>query len=341
MWNDTALARRLGIEFPIIQGAFGGGLSSVDLVSTVSNAGGLGSFGAHQLAPAQITDLAAQLRAATAKPFALNLWVSDRDEGVDGMTASDYERYLAPLEPLFRELGVGAPPFPARFGERFAEQVEAVIASAPPVFSFVFGVPEASVVQRCRATGIVTVGTATTVDEAVALERAGVDAIVATGLEAGGHRASFLAAPETCLTGTFSLVQTVRAAVAVPVIAAGGIVNGRSVAAMLTLGADGVQIGTAFLACDESNAADEHRAALHSSKAWSTALTRAYTGRLARGMPNRTMATVEAAGVYAPYPVQSRITGALRAEAIRSGRAGEFIQLWAGQSARLLRHRRA
>ena len=192
----------------------------------------------------------------------MNLWVSTADARVEDSTRANHDAAVATLAPFFAELGITPPPFAPALDPAFEEQAAALFEARPPVFSFIFGVPAPAILERCRSLGIRTIGTATTVDEARALDAAGVDAIVATGAEAGGHRASFLRSAEASLTGTFSLVPQVVDAVRTPVVAAGGIADGRGVAAALALGAHGVQIGSAFLACDESNATAAHRAAL-------------------------------------------------------------------------------
>jgi nitronate monooxygenase len=216
-----------------------------------------------------------------------------------------------------------------------------VLELEPPVFSFIFGVPPAAALDRCRRAGTATVGTATTPAEAKLLADAGVDCIVATGFEAGGHRVSFLREPEDCLTGTMTLVPQVVDAVKVPVIAAGGMVDGRGVAAALKLGASGAQIGTAFLACEESNAPPLHREKLFSADAGRTTLTRAFTGRLARSIHNDFIDAMRGKeGAFAPYPVHAWLNAQLRPAALAAGRA-DLISLWSGQGAPLLEHRRA
>jgi nitronate monooxygenase len=336
MWHETGAACRLGIDYPIIQGPFGGNLSSVDLAATVSNAGGLGSFGAHQLSPDQIQTLAQTLRSRTARPFAINLWIDNADAGAADFTQLEFERHVERFRPYFAELGLPMPEMPRAFGYDTAEQIEAVLEARPPVFSFVFGIPTPEVLRACRACQIITVGTATSVPEARALEEAGVDCIVATGSEAGSHRPSFLAAPESSLIGTFVLVQLVRAAVRVPVIAAGGIASGRSIAAALALGADGVQIGTAFLACDQSSASAAHREAILSGESTTTVLTRLLSGRLSRSIANRlTKELAVFENDPAPYPIQGWIVGQLRAAAIAQNRP-ELMSLGAGQIAPLV-----
>ncbi len=341
MWKDTAITRRLGLAAPIVQGPFGSGLSAVDLVVAVSESGGLGSFGVHHLDGAGIRQVAGDIRARTQRPFALNLWMPLGDSDDPQLSDAHWSAACELLRPYFLELGVAMPARPARFGPRFDEQLETVLELGPPVFSFIFGVPRPDVLERCRAAKIVTVGTATTPAEAKLLDDAGVDAIVATGFEAGGHRVSFLMEPEDCLTGTLALIPQVVDVVQAPVIAAGGMADGRGIAAVLKLGASAAQIGTAFLACEESNAAPLHRDKLFSTDARRTSLTRAFTGRLARSVHNGfidAMRGKEAA--LAPYPVHAWLTSKLRAAALAAGRT-DLISLWSGQGAPLLKHRKA
>lgn len=342
MWNKTPLTELLGLRYPIVQGPFGGGHSSAELAAAVANAGGLGSFGAMGLAPGELAGLCSSIRALTKGPFAVNLWVSTADELSDEPSvAARYEEALTPLRPLFEELGISPPSLTPAKPHDFTAQVEALIEAAPPVFSFVYGVPSADVLDRCRARGIMTAGTATTVDEAIALDQAGVDVIVATGFEAGGHRVSFLRSAESSLMGTLALVPQVVDSVRAPVVAAGGIADGRGVAAVLTLGASGAQIGTAFLACEESNATPYHRETLHSTRAWHTMLTRGYSGRLGRGLANRVSeAYAKHPERPMPYPLQAQFSRVLREAAEAQDRV-DFTPLWAGQSARLVRERRA
>lgn len=188
MWYTTEVRRRLGTQYPLVQGPFGGGLSTPELTATVSNVGGLGSFGANHLSPQENLHVTQQIRALTDKPFALNLWVSNHDEDLATFDQAAFVAHRARLQPLFAELGLDPPAYPERFGYRFAEQVDALLEARPPVFSFIYGIPSDEVLRACRATGIVTIGTVTTVVEAQALEGAGVNLIVASGFEAGGHR---------------------------------------------------------------------------------------------------------------------------------------------------------
>lgn len=339
MWTDTAITRQLGIAAPIVLGPFGGGVSSVKLTAAVSNTGGLGSFGANGLDAAQIAALIADLRKATDKPFAINLWVNDQPVAIpDRATFARYQSFFAPY---YHELKIESPPQPVRFAPDYAAQIAAILDARPPVVSFVFGCPTKDVLDACRARGIVTIGTATTPDEARTLEAAGIDAVVATGAEAGGHRPSFLKSAEESLTGTLALIPRIVDAVKIPVIAAGGIADGRGIAAVLALGASAAQIGTAFLACDESGAPAIHRDALFKYTAADTALTRVFSGRLVRAIRNRLFDELEAHGPeLAPFPIQNWLSGTLRAAAIEQERA-DLLSLQAGQAGAALRYRNA
>jgi nitronate monooxygenase len=205
------------------------------------------------------------------------------------------------------------------------------------VFSFIYGIPPREILDEARKQDIVTIGTATTPDEAIALEQAGANLVVASGFEAGGHRGSFLRSSEDSLTGTISLVPQTVEAVRIPVIAAGGIADARGMAAAFALDAEGVQIGTAFLACEESGAHPLHREAILSGKARHTSLTRGFTGRLARGIHNELLESLNRPGTeILPYPLQRALMRNLALPAQKAGKA-ELVALWAGQSANLAR----
>jgi nitronate monooxygenase len=333
-WNRNRLTEEVGIDYPIIQGPLGG-LSSQRLTAAVSNFGGLGSFGAHGLAPEEIKDVIAQIRELTSKPFAMNLWVSMEDEGARTSDESAFNRSLAPLAVHLAALGASRPTYKPYSPKRFEDQARVLLDANVPVFSFICGVPQREILDECRARNIFTIGTATTPDEAEALQDAGVNAIVASGFEAGGHRGSFLRPAEDSLTGTFSLVPQIVDIVDVSVIAAGGIGDARGVIAALALGAEGVQLGTAFLACEESGASRLHREALLGKHAGHTALTRGFTGRLARGIHNRLMEDLNREGTgILPYPLQRGLVRNLSIAAEAAGRS-DLLPLWAGQSAGL------
>jgi nitronate monooxygenase len=331
-WNRNRLTRKLEIEYPIVQGPLGG-LSSHRLTAAVSNFGGLGAFGAVGLPPAAIKETIAEIRTLTPKPFAMNLWVSAEDEGAGTSNEGAFNASLAPLMNHFTELGTDRPGYKPHSPTRFEDQVRALIDAKPAVFSFIFGIPPQEILQECRRKGIVTMGTATTPDEAIVLQESGVDVIVASGFEAGGHRGSFLEPAEESLMGTLSLVPQVVDAVDVPVIAAGGIGDVRGAVAAFALGAEGIQMGTVLLACDESGASRLHREALRGRKVIHTSLTRAFTGRLARGIRNRLMEELTDAPTL-PYPLQARLVRSLAIPAEADSRL-DLMPLWAGQSASL------
>lgn len=337
MWTSTRFTERLGRRFPIVQGPMGGGASTPELVAAVSGAGGLGSLGCYHMEPAEISRAAAEIRRRTSEPFALNLWIPREKEDSGSLDAPAVARALARLQPYRDELGLphlAEPPAPNV--QDFERQFEVVLEARPAVFSFVFGLLPTAMVTEARRRGIALIGTATTVEEAEALEETGVDFVCASGFEAGGHRGSFLRPAEQSLTGTLSLVPQVVSAVPVPVLAAGGIADGRGVAAALVLGAAAAQIGTAFLMCRESGASDLHRAALADrTRARRTALTRAYTGRLARMLANRlTDEMAQPPSELLPYPHQNELTRELRYAAARAGRE-DLLAFYGGQSASL------
>jgi nitronate monooxygenase len=335
-WNRNRLTAKLGIEYPIVQGPLGG-LSSQRLTAEVSNFGGLGSFGAHSRTPEEIRQVVTEIRSLTAKPFAINLWVSMEDEGARTSDEGAFNRSLGSLAQDLATLSVPRPTYKPYSPNRFEDQARVLLDAKVPVFSFIFGIPPSEILEECRTRGIVTIGTATTPDEALALEEAGVDAIVASGFEAGGHRGSFLQRAEDSLTGTFSLVPQVVDAVDVPVIAAGGVADARGFIAALALGAEAVQMGTVFLTSEASGASRLHREALQGPEARRTSLTRGFTGRLARGIRNRLMDELNRSDVeILPYPLQRALIRHLSTAAEAAGRP-DLLPLWAGQSASLSR----
>ena len=335
-WTKNRLTSRLGVQYPIIQGPLGG-LSSQRLTAAVSNYGGLGSFGAHGLKPEAIRGIIREIRGLTPKPFAMNLWVSMEDEGAPASTEEAFDRGLAPLAKHIASVGGSRPSYRPYEPIRFDDQAQVLLDEGITVFSFIYGIPSKQVLDEFRRKGIALIGTAATVDEAIALEQAGVDVIAASGFEAGGHRGSFLQAAEDSLTGTMALVPQVVDAVQLPVVAAGGIGDTRGILAAFALGSEGVQIGTAFLACEESGASALHRKAILSGQAKETALTRGFTGRLARGIRNRLLDELNQKDMeILPYPLQRALVRHLSIPAEKAGRA-DLLPLWAGQSANLSR----
>ncbi|KRD08867.1 2-nitropropane dioxygenase [Flavobacterium sp. Root901] len=341
MWYNTRAKDLLGIEYPILQGPFGGNLSTVELTATVSNLGGLGGYGAYTLSPQEIYQADKQIKAATNKPYNINLWVSDHDIPEAGLTDELFEQTKTLFKPYYEEVGIPLPEKPAPFQSRFENQLQVILDVKPKVFSFMFGVPSDDVLEQCRRLGIVTVGAATTLDEAVFLESKGVDMIIASGFEAGGHRPSFLTNAEASVTGTFVLLQLMREKIKTPIIAAGGIADGKGIAAALTLGADAAQIGTAFLATDESNALPVHREMLFSDAAKYTTLSRAYTGRLGRGITSRIAKDIigKESNIL-PFPLQTTFISPLRKAALDQQK-WDMILFWGGQISPILKHTKA
>jgi nitronate monooxygenase len=327
--KPTGVTRKLGIRYPLILAPLAGGPSTPALTAAVSEAGGLGSYGGAYLSPDKLREEIRAIRAATQRPFAVNLFA---DEGVTA-GAAVLQQAAAALSHYREELRL-APPQPAA-GTSFASAFAVVVEERVPVFSFTFGIPPRGMLEACRKANIVTIGAATTVAEARALEEAGVDAICAQGAEAGGHHGTFDRDANPPLIGVMALVPQVIDAVRVPVIAAGGIMDGRGLVAALALGAGAAQLGTAFLRCPEAGTSAPYRAALRQARDDSTVVTRAFSGRAARGLANRF--TLEmAAAPLAPFPAQNALTRDMRAAAARAGDSG-LLSLWAGQAAALAR----
>ncbi|MEJ5049386.1 nitronate monooxygenase [Chryseobacterium culicis] len=341
MWNKNRITELLGIEYPILQGPFGGGLSTVALTTTVSNLGGLGGFGAYTLSPQEIYDIHKAIEAKTDQPYNLNLWVNDHDIIDEEHTKEQYQKAVETFKPYFDLLNMDIPEAPPTFESRFQNQLEVVLDIKPKVFSFMFGLLDENIIEELHRQGTVVLGNATTLDEAIALEKTGVDAIVASGFESGGHRPSFLDQAELSTTGTFALIQLIKDRVKIPVVAAGGIANGRGIAGAFKLGADAVQIGTAFLATEESGALPIHKQFLFSDAAKSTTLSRAYTGRLGRGITTKiTRDVLTATDKTLPFPLQTHFMGALRKAALEQQK-NDLVFFWSGQIAPLLKHKKA
>lgn len=320
----------LGVELAVIQAPMAGAQDE-ELACAVALAGGLGSLPCALLTGAAIVEQLGKYRQRTRAPVNLNFFCHRAPApSVEALAA-----WRSRLEPYYRELAVADAP-PASSRRAFdAELCGVVEAERPEVVSFHFGLPEAGLFERVRRTGAKLIATATTVTEARALEAAGVDAIIAQGAEAGGHRGTFVATLDDPLLGTFALVPQVVDAVRVPVIAAGGIADARGVAAARALGASAVQVGTAYLRCSASRITAAHRRALDAAQDDATRVTNVLTGRLARGIVNRVMRDFGAvdAGVP-PFPLASAALAPLRARAEAAG-SGDFSPLWAGQAAAL------
>jgi nitronate monooxygenase len=325
------------MTYPIFQAPLAGGGDTPALVAAVCEAGGLGFIGAAYLTPEQIGEAARKVQTQTSRPFGINLFapVPMPDPPENPQPA------LERVAPFFAELGLEPPVVPAPARDSFNQQLIAALESGAAVFSFTVGILPKSAIDAIKRRGMFLIGTATTVEEAILLEKAGVDAIVTQGSEAGGHRATFGADFDAGLVGTISLVPQVVDAVTVPVIASGGIMDGRGIAAALSLGASAVQLGTAFLTCEEAGVPEVYKKAILGAREDQTRLTRAFSGRPARGIVNRFMTEVErsdGAKAILPFPLQNQLTRPLRNAAANQARA-EFLSLWAGQGVRLARRR--
>lgn len=329
--SRPAASRVLGIGTPVIQAPMGGGPSTVELAAAVSNAGGLGSLAGGYLAAEQLRDEIRRLRTMTERAFAVNLFAP---ESVD-VPDADIDAAIALLAPIRRELGLAPTLTVTSWAQPFDEQLAVVLEERPPVLSFTFGPLPGDAMRALDGAGIVTMGTATNVAEAVALVDAGCDLVCAQGAEAGGHHGSWLAPAEESLIGTMALVPLVCDAVAVPVVAAGGIMDHRGVAAALALGAGAAQMGTAFMLCPEARTAAPHRRAMASANETDIAVTTEVTGRLARGVRNALMNRLRGAAVP-PYPVMNALTSELRKTAAARD-DHDAMSLWCGQAVRLAR----
>lgn len=325
------LTELLGIELPIIQAPMAG-VQDHALTVAVSNAGGLGSLPCAMLSTQALRDELTRIQQKTSRPYNVNFFCHQTP-----VPDTDREHlWQQTLAPFYAEFGLSASAIPggpgrAPFNHESADVLETF---KPPVVSFHFGLPEPALLERVRRWGAKILSSATTVEEALWLEAHGVDAIIAQGLEAGGHRGQFLNSDINTQIGTFSLVPQIVEAVRVPVIAAGGIADAQGVKAAMTLGAAGVQIGTAYLLCPEATTSPVHRAALKSEAARNTALTNVFSGRPARGIMNRLMRELGPMNTSSPaFPLATAAVAPLRSAAEKQG-SGDFSPLWAGQNTR-------
>lgn len=331
MWPRTDFLELLGITHPIVQAPMSG-FTPPALVTAVCNIGGLGSIGCVGQPSDLVREQVATVRQATDRPLNLNFFAQMSPQTNPEATA----RVRAKLAPYFDEFGLGAVPEPnVLFSSFDAEQLDLVLELRPRVVSFHFGLPETTAVQRLKGAGCIILSSATTVAEARSLESNGADVIIAQGFDAGGHRGSFSGRAGAGMVGTMALVPQIVDAVRVPVIAAGGIADGRGIAAAFALGASGVQMGTAFLGCPETAVSPLYRARLRAAADDATELTRAFTGRPARALRNRFVAEM-ADTEPLDFPLQASLAGPLWRLPDEEARAA-FMPVWAGQAAPLVR----
>ena len=320
----------LGTRLPLIQAPMAGVQGSA-LAAAVSNAGGLGSLPCAMLSPQQMLDELTRLRAATDRPYNVNFFC----HAPPTPDTAHEARWRGALAPYYAEYGIDATTIAAGPGRNpFSDETADILeAFRPAVVSFHFGLPSRALLDRVKAWGAKVLSSATTVDEAMWLQDHGADAIIAQGLEAGGHRGMFLSNDLSTQVGTFALLPQIVQAVQLPVIAAGGIADARGVSAAMGLGAIAVQVGTAYLLCPEATTSPLHRAALQSDAARHTALTNLFTGRPARGIVNRVMRELGPMSDAPPlFPLATSAIAPLRAQAERAG-SSDFSPLWSGQNA--------
>ncbi len=336
-WIPTALTERLCIRYPIIQAPMGGGPGTPQLVAAVSNAGGLGTLAGSSLHPEDLCEAIAAVRVLTDRPFAVNLSVAHPAK-MDPARIARAQELLAPYRV---ELGLPSVPPVLPAPPAFDEQLDVLLQERVAAFSFSFGAPDNIYLELLRDAGIVTLGTATHLLEAIVLEESGVDFVIAQGAEAGGHRGTFIGHPEQGLVGTLTLTPLLAKHVALPIIAAGGIMDGRGIAALRVLGAAGVQMGTAFLACPEGGAHPAYQVLLSQGSEIATTLSRVFTGRHGRVLRNRLTDELRAHEAEFPdFPLQWLLMQELLRAGAEQG-SSDFMALWAGQGCDLCENRPA
>ncbi|TBX27881.1 NAD(P)H-dependent flavin oxidoreductase [Nioella sediminis] len=331
-WHDTPLTRALNIDYPIIQAPMAGATTPA-MAAAAANAGAMGSLGCAMMGAEAMAQELRAAQAGTNRSLNVNFFVHDRPVPDEDLNAE----VAARLAPWYDRLGAGAVKAPVDAIPMFDEALcEAVIACGPTVASFHFGLPNMALVTQLKAAGILILSSATSAAEARWLEDHGADIIVAQGAEAGGHNGWFLPRKGADLTGTLALVPRVVDAVSVPVVAAGGIADGRGVAAALMLGAAGVQVGTAFLATPECASPEVHKQSVIAATGDDTMATRAYSGRLARGIANDFSREMAAHADWPDFPLMNAATGPIRAASAKAG-LPDAVALWSGQGAGLVR----
>jgi nitronate monooxygenase len=330
---STPLTDALGIKTPVLLAPMAGGPTTPELVAAVSDAGGFGQFGAAYLNGEAIRNMAGELQGRTNKGFGINLFIPENPVVTDDETAAAN----AAIAEYFAQFGVAPPEQVANVMPDFDEQIAAVIESGIKLCSFHLGLGPQLAIDALKAAGVITVASVTSVAEGHEAEVAGIDFIIAQGSEAGGHRGTWLGDWEDSMTSTMSLLAQLTQSVSTPVIAAGGIMDGRSMAAAMTLGAVGVQMGTAFLTCPEAGVHPSYKQALLTTEDDTTTVTKTFSGRPARGLRNRYITEMESSGApILPFPLQNSLTGSLRAAAAKANDT-DFMSMWCGQAASLSR----
>ncbi len=329
----------LKIEYPIIQAPMAGGITTSKLVTEVSNSGGLGMIGAGYLTATQTREQIREIKQLTSNSFGINLFVPNEFK----VTEKEVKLANEILSPIREQLNLSPKDnfeistFHNAY-ETFNEQVKVVIKEKVPICSFTFGIPSKEIIAELKQHNIILIGTATTVREAIENEKSGMDIVVVQGSEAGGHRGTFIDGYQESLVGLMSLIPQVVDNVSIPVISAGGIMDGRGLMASLCLGAKGVQMGTAFLTCVESGAHKAHKEAILHANEDQTVLTRSFSGKWARGIKNKFILKMSEHEEFLPdYPVQNTLTQEIRKTSSAQNNR-DFMSLWSGQSTRLAKN---
>jgi nitronate monooxygenase len=337
---ETEFTKNLGIQWPLIQAPLSGGPSTPELVAAASNSGALGFLGAAYMSAETLSRACSRVKELTSRPFGINLFVPAFEPMPSPVLV---EKAIQVTRKYREELGLPAPAVKGPFQENFQEQFDVMLEARPRVFSFTFGLLSVDHIKECRSRGILVWGTGTTLEEAMALQESGVDAVVAQGTEAGGHRGIFSPEQAEPNIGTSDLIQQMTFQLRCPVIASGGLMNGADIAEVLKLGAAAAQLGTAFLLCQEAGTSPAYRQALRDAAKLKsqTRLTRAFSGRWARGLENRFMREMASQTEnLLPYPIQNSFTRDIRNAAARLGKS-EYLSLWAGEGVGAIREHSA
>lgn len=338
MWYENKFTKDLNIKYPIVQAGMAGGVTTPELVAAVSNSGALGNLGAGYMSPEQMQQAIQKIKRLTDQPFGVNLFIPETPDVSD----EEIEKANEWLRPFREELNIFEKPQVKKpTTSLFERQMEIIMEERVPVCSFTFGVPSKEIVQQLKTENIVMIGTATTVKEAIANEKAGMDMVVVQGSEAGGHRGTFMGSFEEAMIGTMALVPQAVDHVDIPVIAAGGMMDGRGVLAALVLGAQAAQMGTAFVTSLESGAKEQHKAAILNSIEEQPVVTSTFSGKPARGIRNEFIMEMAKHEKEVPkYPIQNTLTKTIRSEAAKQNRP-EMMSLWCGQNPRLSKQQSA
>ncbi|UTH16619.1 NAD(P)H-dependent flavin oxidoreductase [Macrococcus epidermidis] len=324
MWNSTRLTDQLSIAYPIVQAGMAGS-TTPELVAAISNEGGLGTIGAGYMTTDVLSDEIEAVRKLTDKPFAVNLFVPEDIQYDDSAIQMMQEK----LKPYYDKYDLKTANVKIHSEQTFLDKIQLLMDMEVPVVSFTFGIPAQQIINLLKKKGIITIGTASSIEEARMIEQSGLDMVVAQGFEAGGHKGAFT---KTRSIGTLALIPQIVDSVSLPVIAAGGIMDARGILASLMLGASGVQMGTAFLTTHESKAPNDHKEAIIHAQPEDTTVTKVFSGKSARGIENNFINDLETSGTnILPYPLQNDLTTSIRQSAAKNGDTA-ILHMWCGQA---------